>query len=84
MTEINRKWDPLSEIKRNSCIKEIITFFQEKRDEEIGIIAAEDILDFFLQNIGEDIYNEGIEKSKALLKERFDDLEIDLDLLKNK
>ena len=53
MHEIKRKWDLLPKEKRKSCIDEIITFFKQKRDEEIGVIAAEDILGFFLQDIGE-------------------------------
>jgi len=84
MKDIKRKWDLLSKEKRKSFLDEIITFFKQKRNEELGIIAAEDILDFFLQNTGEDIYNKGVEDSKNLLKKRFDDLEVDLDLLLNK
>ncbi len=84
MKEIKRKWDILPKAKRKSLIEEIITFFKQERDENLGIIAAEDILDFFLQNMAEDIYNKGIEDSKKLLKERFEDLELDLDLLLNK
>lgn len=81
MNEIKRKWDLLTKEKRRICIDEIITFFKQKRDEEIGIIAAEDVLDFFLQNIGTDIYNKGVEDSKNLLKRQFEDLEVDLNLL---
>ncbi len=84
MKDIKRKWDLLSKEKRKSFLDEIITFFKQRRNEELGIIAAEDILDFFLQNTGEDIYNKGVEDSKNLLKKRFDDLEVDLDLLQNK
>jgi len=84
MKEVKRKLDLLSKEKRKSCIEEIITFFEQKRDEKIGIIAAENILDFFLQSTGEEIYNKGVIDSKRLLKERFDDLEIDLELLLNK
>lgn len=84
MNEIKRKWDLLPKAKRQSCIDEIITFFKQKRGEQIGVIAAEDILDFFLQDIGPDIYNKGVEDSKELLKRQFDNLEVDLDLLLNK
>ncbi len=84
MNEIKRKWDLLPKEKRKICIDEIITFFKQKRDEEIGMIAAEDVLDFFLQNIGTDIYNKGVEDSKNLLKRQFEDLEVDLDLLLHK
>jgi len=78
-----RKWDMIPKEKRQTLIKEIITFFKDERDEEIGMIAAEDILDFFLKNTAEDIYNKGVEDSKKLLKERFNDIEVDLDLLLN-
>ena len=84
MNEIKRKWDLLPKAKRKSCIDEIITFFKQKRDEQIGVIAAEDILDFFLQDIGTEIYNKGVEDSKGLLKKEFENLEVDLDLLMNK
>jgi uncharacterized protein (DUF2164 family) len=81
MNDIKRKWDLLPKEKRKACIDEIITFFKQKRDEEIGIIAAEDVLDFFLQNIGTNVYNKGVEDSKNLLKRQFEDLEVDLNLL---
>lgn len=84
MNEIKRKWDLLSKSKRKPCIDEIITFFKQKRDEQIGVIAAEDILDFFLQDIGADIYNKGVEDSKELIKRQFENLEVDLDLLMDK
>ncbi|MEK7545425.1 MAG: DUF2164 domain-containing protein [Patescibacteria group bacterium] len=83
MSDIKRKWDLLNKERRATLIKEIITYFKTERDEEIGVIAAEDILDFFLQNLGKDIYNKAIEDSKGVLKQSFENLEIDLDLLSN-
>ncbi|HCC23163.1 TPA: DUF2164 domain-containing protein [Candidatus Falkowbacteria bacterium] len=82
--EINRKWDLLPKAKRKACVDAIITFFKQERGETIGLIAAEDILDFFLQEIGGDIYNKVVDDAKKLLKKRFEDLELDLDLLLNK
>ena len=84
MKKIKRKWDLISKAKREYCINEIIRFFQSERDEMIGVIAAEEILDFFLQTTGGEIYNKGVEDSKEVLKGRFLDLELDLDLLINK
>lgn len=84
MNELKRKWDLLPKDKRRSCIDEIITFFKENRDEKIGVITAEDILDFFLQNIGTEIYNKGVEDSKIVLKKQFENVQVDLDLLLNK
>lgn len=79
--DIKRTHDLLSKERRDSLIKEIITFFKTEKDQEIGIIAAEDILDFFLQNLGKDIYNKAIDDSKVTLKQSLEDLEINLDLL---
>ncbi|MFH1286810.1 MAG: DUF2164 domain-containing protein [Candidatus Magasanikbacteria bacterium] len=84
MDEIKRKWDFLPKDKRETSIEKIISFFDNERDEQIGVIAAEEILDFFLDNIGEHIYNEGIDNASAALRQHSDDIEIDLDLLKQK
>ena len=81
---IKRKWDILSKEMRKSSLDAIITFFKEEKGETLGIIAAESLLDFFLQDIGTEIYNKGVADSKALLKRQFENLEVDLDLLLNK
>jgi len=83
MNTVKRKWDVLSRERRKACIAEIITFFKEERSEQIGIIAAGEILDFFLQTIGGDIYNKGVDDSKELLQKRMYDLEVDLDVLQS-
>ena len=84
MNEIRRKWDLLPQSKRKSCVEETITFFKENQNQQIGVIAAENILDFFLQNVGKEIYNKGVEDSKDTLKKQFENLNVDLDLLISK
>ncbi len=84
MTTIRRKWDILSKERRSSLIREIITHFEKERGEEIGILAAEDILDFFQEALSKDIYNRAIEDAKMIIKQNAENLEIDIDLLKNK
>ena len=84
MPKTKRKWDLLTDDERRYFIDQTITFFEQKQDQKIGIIAAEEILDFFLENISEIAYNKGILDSKETLKKRFDDLEIDLEMLLNK
>jgi len=84
MTDIKRKWDLLSKERRETLIKEVIDYFKTEKDQELGVIAAEDILDFFLEALGKDIYNKAIDDSKVVIKQSFESLEIDLDLLLNK
>lgn len=83
MNNALRKWGVLSDEKRRSIINEIIAFYKAERNEDIGVIAAGVILDFFLQNIGLSIYNQGVIDAKTVLKKRFEDLEVDLDVLLN-
>ncbi len=84
MTEAKRGWDLLSDDKRKEAIESIIDFFKTERDEEIGIIAAEDVLDMLMQNIGRQIYNKGIEDAKKVLHSRFEDMTTDLESLARK
>lgn len=84
MTKIKKQWDIISDEERRSYISKIITFFAEERDEEIGVIAGEEVLDFFLENFTKPIYDKGIEEAKEMIKEKLTDLEIDLDAMKQK
>lgn len=81
MTDIKRSWDFISEESREKYIKEIINFFQTERSEEVGVIAAGELLDLFLREAGKDIYNGAIEDSRKLSKEQSDDLNYKFDLL---
>lgn len=84
MADIKRKWDLLTKPERKRVSEEIIRFFKEERDEEIGMIAAEEVLDFFLKSSALFIYSKGIEDSKILLQKRFEDISIDLDVMQEK
>lgn len=84
MQNTKRKWDLLSKERRESLIKEIITYFKIEKDQEIGVLAAEDLLDFFLEALHKDIYNKAIEDAKTTIKQSLENIDIDLDLLLNK
>lgn len=74
----------LTEEKRKVIITSIIHYFECERGENIGVIAAEEILDFMLQAFGQDIYNKGITDSIDFLKERFSNLELDMNAILKK
>lgn len=78
------KFDFESEEVRQKYIKEVIGFFYTERGEELGVLAAEKVLDFFIEKIGEEIYRKALKDAKKLLRERIDDLEVELDLLSTK
>ena len=64
----------LTEKQRQEAINKIITFFLDERDEEIGIIAATEILEFIESEISPNIYKKAINDSKKLLEEQYEQL----------
>ncbi len=79
MTKIKRKGDHLEDDQRRKFIEELIHYFEVERDERIGTIAAQELLNFFLENVGAELYNKGIADAKSTLKAKFEDLQYDLD-----
>lgn len=57
--------------------EEIIYFFKEERDEELGIIGSETILDFFVDMLGETIYNKALDDVKLWLIRNIENMESD-------
>jgi len=70
MQKIRRKWDILTDERKAQLVDEIITFFKTKRNEQIGMVAAGEILDFFLQALVEDVYNKAISDTKGVVKKK--------------
>jgi len=79
MAKVKRNWERLSDGERKSVIEDLILFFENERDEKIGIIAAEEVLNFFLMSVGNKLYNKGIDDAKKVLKNRYEELQFDLD-----
>lgn len=70
MTEIKRDWDILSVEERKVAIDEIIGYFATERNEEIGFIAAGELLDMFLRTTGSTIYNHALDDVRPLLEKK--------------
>ena len=81
MKPAQKSWDPLSKERRAALLREIVTYFRTEQDQDIGVIAAEEILDFFLKNMSGDLYKKAIDDVKFLIKQNAENLEVDLDLL---
>jgi uncharacterized protein (DUF2164 family) len=78
---MKRKWDVSSPEIRKKCADEIIAYVSEHQDSELGILAAEEIMNLVAQNIGPDIYNLALKDATKILQTHFSDIETDLDLL---
>ncbi len=84
MREIKRAFDPLTKERRAGLLREIVTYFRSEHDQEIGMLAAEEILDWFLQNLGGDLYRTAINDAKTVIRQNAENVEVDLNLLVNK
>jgi uncharacterized protein (DUF2164 family) len=71
----------LTRDEKTALIKEIQGYFAEEKGEEIGIIAAENLLDFFLDNLGKKIYNKALDDARIWFGKRLEMVEVDFDLL---
>lgn len=67
----------LSQEEKKKLQEEIIYFFQEERDEKLGVIGSETILDFFLDVLGETIYNKALDDVKLWLTKNVENMESD-------
>lgn len=64
----------LSDEKKKGLIKEIRSFFHSELDQDIGELKAALVLDFFIENLGIEIYNQGVEDAHDFLQGRLGDL----------
>ena len=78
---MKRKFDSVSKETEKKCINEIITRIEEIEGGDVGIIAAQDIIEIVTQNLGPEIYNNGLNDAKKLMQGKFTDLETDISLL---
>lgn len=71
----------LSKEQKRYCIAQIQAFFREERDEELGMIAAERVLDFIAQDIAPNFYNLGLEDARKVTRMQAENTETELAIL---
>ncbi|MBK5252569.1 MAG: DUF2164 domain-containing protein [Peptostreptococcaceae bacterium] len=64
----------LKDDKKKNMIGDIKKFFLEERDEDLGDLGALLILDFFIEKLGPDIYNQGLDDAHLYLIEKLEDM----------
>lgn len=52
----------------------IIEYFSKERDEDLGELASQLILDFFIDELSPYIYNQGVEDSYTYIRDKSEDL----------
>jgi uncharacterized protein (DUF2164 family) len=78
MSGIKHDWERLSNEESRLLKEDLILFFLNELDEEIGVIAAEKILKNFLKSASNKLYNKGIDDAKRAVENRHEELQFDL------
>ncbi len=74
----------ISDEKKRGAVEAIIAFYKRERDEEIGVIAAEEILELVINLVGRDIFNKGVDESVRLLQDRLSGVWMDVEAIVKK
>ena len=64
----------ISKEKRNEMVSLIKNYFSEERNEELGELGASIILDFIIEELAPEFYNQGVFDSYVYLNERVEDV----------
>ncbi len=67
-----------SQEQKNRMVADIQRFFEEERGEEIGELAAENVLEFVKEYLGPHFYNQAIKDTKELVEQKMLSIEEDL------
>lgn len=64
----------LTEAIKDQILYDLQTFFEREREEELGRVGGEVLLDFILKEVGPMIYNQALIDAHTLMLERVDDI----------
>lgn len=60
--------------RKKAMISSIKKYFMEERDEDLGDLGAQLILDFFIEKMGAEFYNQGLEDAHLFMSEKLEDM----------
>lgn len=63
---------------KDALIHSIQDFFYQERSEEIGQLAAENILEFIVKEIGPTLYNQGVNDTRVMVEQKIFSLDEDI------
>jgi uncharacterized protein (DUF2164 family) len=64
----------LSKEKKEHMVSEIKTYFFKERNEEIGDLASALLLEFFIEKLAPEFFNQGVAESHKYMSKQLDDV----------
>lgn len=71
---MSREVIKLTKEKRDEMVSIIKDFFYKEREEKLGDLASNLILDFFIEELAPEFYNQGVNDSYTYMSDRLEDL----------
>jgi uncharacterized protein (DUF2164 family) len=71
----------LTSAQKRKATDSLIAYFLDERGEEIGVIAAEDLLDMMLGSLRKPVYSKAVSDVMKLVEVKYSDLQIDASAL---
>jgi uncharacterized protein (DUF2164 family) len=69
----------ITKLEKQKMIERTQHLFNKERDEDLGVIAAEEILDFFVDELSKTFYNKGLDDSRLWFKHKLEELDAEYD-----
>jgi len=70
----NKNRIKLTKEKKNDMVTKIKNYFLEEREEDLGDLASGLILNFIIEELAEEFYNQGVYDSYEYMNDRIEDL----------
>ena len=65
----------LDEARREVLVSRLQGFYQQEFDENLSAFRAEQVLDFFLDALGPQVYNQAVQDARGFMLRTLDDLD---------
>ena len=64
----------ISKEKKDKMIDDIKKYFLEEREEDLGDLASDMVLDFFIEKLAPEFYNQGVQDAYVYMRDRMEDV----------
>jgi uncharacterized protein (DUF2164 family) len=65
----------IDDARRKQLIARLQAFYENELEEELSTFRAEQLLDFFLETLGPQVYNQAVQDARKFIQRTLDDLE---------
>ena len=65
----------LDEARRQGLVSGVQGFFLREFEEDLSAFRAEQLLDFFLEALGPQVYNQAVQDARVFVQRKLDDLD---------